>query len=193
MAPRAGLDTARVVQAAAGLVNDGGLEALTLNRLAEVLRVQTPSLYNHIDGLPGLRRELALLSVRTLGQRLAEAAIGRSGPEAVMAMAKAYRAYVKEKPGLYEAGLRASGTRPEPDMRLQAAEERVVQVGLAVLGSFELDGEDALHALRAFRSLVHGFATLEVAGGFGLPLDCDESFRRLVELFVPSLQPCREG
>ncbi len=193
MAPRAGLDTDRVVQAAAGLVNERGLEGLTLNRLAEVLGVQTPSLYNHVDGLPGLRRELALLSTRALGQCLAEAAIGRSGPEALVAMALAYRAYIKENPGLYEAGLRASSTQPAPDGQLQAAEERVVQVGLAVLGSFALVGEDALHTLRAFRSLVHGFATLEMAGGFGLPLDCDESFRRLVDMFVHSLQPCKEG
>jgi AcrR family transcriptional regulator len=190
MSPRPGLDTARVVQAAAGLVNEGGLESLTLNRVAENLGVQTPSLYNHVDGLPGLRRELALLSTRTLGQRLAEAAIGRSGSEAVVALAQAYRAYIQENPGLYAAGLRASGTQPAPDERQQAAEERVVQVGLAVMGSFGLKGEDALHALRAFRSLVHGFATLEAAGGFGLPLDCDESFRRLVEMFVGSLQPC---
>jgi AcrR family transcriptional regulator len=190
MSPRPGLDTARVVQAAAGLVNEGGLESLTLNRVAENLGVQTPSLYNHVDGLPGLRRELALLSTRTLGQRLAEAAIGRSGSEAVVALAQAYRAYIQENPGLYAAGLRASGTQPAPDERQQAAEERVVQVGLAVMGSFGLKGEDALHALRAFRSLVHGFATLEAAGGFGLPLDCDESFRRLVEMFVGGLQPC---
>jgi hypothetical protein len=36
--------------------------------------------------------------------------------------------------------------------------------------------------------MVHGFATLEVAGGFGLPKDCDESFRRLVEALVAGLQ-----
>jgi hypothetical protein len=32
--------------------------------------------------------------------------------------------------------------------------------------------------------MVHGFATLEVAGGFGLPLDLDESFNQLVEVFI---------
>ncbi len=190
MAPRPGLDTARVVQAAAELVNQGGLESLTLNRLAEVLGVQTPSLYNQIDGLPGLRRELAVLSTRTLGQCLAEAAIGRSGPDAVAALAQAYRAFIKENPGMYEAGLRASGNQPAPDERKRAAEERVVQIGLAVLASFGLGGDDALHALRGLRSLAHGFATLEAAGGFGLPLDCNESFRRLVAMFVASLQPC---
>ena len=48
--------------------------------------------------------------------------------------------------------------------------------------------EDGLHAVRGLRSVVHGFASLEVAGGFGLPLDLDESFRRLVEMFIGGLQ-----
>ncbi len=193
MPPRPGLDTERVVQAAAKLVNAGGLESLTLSRLAGALGVQTPSLYNHVDGLPGLRRELALLSARNLGQCMADATIGRSGPEALAALAQAYRSFIKDNPGLYAAGLRSSGAQPAPDERLQAAEDRAVQVGLAVLASFGLSGPDALHALRVFRSLVHGFATLEAAGGFGLPLDLDESFRRLVEMFVRSLQPCGDA
>jgi hypothetical protein len=35
---------------------------------------------------------------------------------------------------------------------------------------------------------VHGFTTLEVAGGFGLPLDLDESFRLLINLFIHGLE-----
>ena len=53
-----------------------------------------------------------------------------------------------------------------------------------MLEAFNLHGEDALHAARGLRSLAHGFATLEAAGGFGLPLDCDESFRHLVAMFT---------
>ena len=57
MARRTGLDTPTVV-AAAALVNREGVAALSLKRLADELGVQTPSLYNHGDGLPGLEREL---------------------------------------------------------------------------------------------------------------------------------------
>jgi AcrR family transcriptional regulator len=188
MPRRVGLDKSAVVQAAADLVNTEGTEALSLSRLAERLGVQPPSLYNHVDGLPGLRRELALLNARALGDRLANAAIGKSGPKALSNVAQAYRAYIKECPGQYMASLRASGTQTPIDRELQAAEERVVQVALAVVGSFGLQGKEGLHAVRGLRSLVHGFASLEVAGGFGLPLDCDESFRRLVAMFVNGLE-----
>lgn len=48
----------------------------------------------------------------------------------------------------------------------------------------DLRGEDAPHAARGLRSLAHGFATLQAAGGFGLPLECDESFHRLVAMLT---------
>jgi AcrR family transcriptional regulator len=181
------LDTATVVQAAVELIETEKPGALSLGRLAKQLDVQTPSLYNHVAGLPGLQRELALLSTHNLGERLGTAAIGKSGSAAVLAVAEAYRAYVKAHYGLYMMGLRSSGQQTPIDVELQAAQERVVQIALAVIESFGLHGEDALHAVRGLRSIVHGFATLEVAGGFGLPLDCDESFRRLVKAFIDGL------
>jgi AcrR family transcriptional regulator len=188
---RAGLDRAAVVRAAAALVNAEGVDALTINRLARELHVQPPSLYNHIAGLGELWRELALLSTRTLGDRLTAAAVGRSGPAGVMAMAQAYRDYVKEFPGLYQASLRASGNLSRRDPDLQAAEARAVQVALALVESFGLAGDEAIHAVRALRSAIHGFATLEVAGGFGLPLDLDESFRRLIETTIRGMSASR--
>jgi 2-keto-3-deoxy-L-rhamnonate aldolase RhmA len=89
---------------------------------------------------------------------------------------------------LYTASLRASRNFPQSQAELEAAEGRVVQVVLAVVQSFGLTGADAIHAVRGLRSLVHGFASLEASGGFGLPLDCDESFRRLVRIFIRGLE-----
>ncbi len=183
-ANRAGLDRRSVVRAAAALVNTEGASALTINRLARELGVQPPSLYNHIAGLDELWFELALMNLQNLGDCLTRAAVGKAGPTGVMALAQAYRGYVKESPGLYQASLRASGTLGRPDPALQAAEERIVQVALALVESIGQKGEDALHAVRALRSAIHGFATLEVAGGFGLSFDLDESFRRLIEIVI---------
>ncbi len=183
------LDKATVVKAAADLVNREGLAALTLSRLAGVLGIQTPSLYNHIDGMAGLIHELALLNLHHLAECLGVVAIGRSGAEGLMAVAQAYRAYVKENPGLYLSSLRASGNQSTPDAEMQAGEERVVRIVLAMLDSLGLSGADAIHAARGLRSAVHGFATLEIAGGFGIRLDLDESFTRLISMLVAGLRP----
>jgi AcrR family transcriptional regulator len=192
MSPRSNLTKEIVVQAAAELLNSEGLDALSLNRLAEKLDIRTPSLYNHVDGLSGLMRELSILNARNLTERLSDAAIGQSGPPAVMSLMQAYRAYIKEATGLYLSTLRASGTQDEVDPGLQQEEARSVKVALAVMASFGLHGDDAIHAVRALRSLVHGFATLEVSGGFGMPLDLDESFARLVDLFIAGIQKQKE-
>ena len=188
MSPRTRLTKTAVVQAAVDLINTEGSDALSLNRLAEKLGIQTPSLYNHVDGLPGLQRELAVMNARLLADRLGEAAIGKSGPELFMNVAQAFRNYVKEYPGLYMSTLRSSGNQLVRDEDLIREEERALRIGLAVMASLGLQGEDGIHALRAFRSMVHGFATLEVAGGFGMPQDCDESFQRLVEALVTGLK-----
>ena len=184
---RARLDKSAVVRAAADLVNAGGWEALTLAKLAEALGVQTPSLYNHVEGLAGLRRELTLLSTCELCDQMANAAIGQSGPEAVRRIARAYRHYIKDNAGVYLLSVRSALRTSPPDAELQKAQSRTVEVILAVVASFGLGEKDALHAIRGLRSLVHGFATLEIAGGFGLPLDCEESFRRLVETYIREL------
>jgi AcrR family transcriptional regulator len=185
---RVRLDKNAVVQAAVEILNAEGMQALTLSRLAEELGIQTPSLYNHVDGLNGLQQDLSVLNAKLLADCLSGAAIGKSGSELFMAAAQAFRDYVKENPGLYMSTLRSSGTQQLPDQNLKIEEERTVKIGLAVMSSLGLKGEDAIHGLRAFRSMVHGFATLEIAGGFGMPQDCDESFRKLVSALVAGLQ-----
>jgi AcrR family transcriptional regulator len=188
MSPKKRLTRTDIINTAVEILNGEGTDALTLNRLAGELGIRPPSLYNHVDGLPGLQKELAVLNARQLANCLGEAAIGKSGPELFVDVAQAFRSYVKENPGLYTTTLRASGTQETPDPDLMYEEERTLKVALAVMTSLGLQGEDAIHAVRAFRSMVHGFATLEVAGGFGLPQDCDESFRRLVDALAAGFE-----
>jgi len=188
MSPRSNLTKQAVIQAAVDLINAEGLEALSLGRLAEKLGIRTPSLYNHIEGLPGLVRDLSILNARNLADCLSEAAIGQSGPELVRAVMQAMRAYIKKYPGLYLLTLRASGTQERVDPALEQEEARSLKVGMAVIATFGLEGEQAVHAVRGLRSLVHGFATLEISGGFGMPLELDESFDRLIDLFIAGLE-----
>ena len=188
MPPKAGLDHAAVVHAAATLADIAGIGQLTLADLAGRLGVRTPSLYNHVAGLSGLRRDLALLGTRELCARLSRATIGKSGDAAVQALCQAYRAFVNERPGLYAATVRSSLLADQPDLALDAAQQDTVDIVLMVLSAYELRGADAIHAARGLRSVVHGFATLEVSDGFGIPLDLDTSFQRLVQVYIAGLR-----
>jgi AcrR family transcriptional regulator len=186
--PRMGLDPARVVDTAAAIADADGLEAVTLARVAGELGVRAPSLYNHVDGRGDLLRAIALLGVRELTAALREAAIGRASADALIAAAHAYRAYAREHPGRYAATV-AAPTAGDEEHRAAAAE--AVDVMLAVMRGWDLEGDDAIHAVRAFRSAVHGFVAIEASGGFGMAVDVDASFDRLVATLAGGLSEGR--
>jgi len=178
------LDQASVVEAAAKLVDEEGIEQLSLGRLAGRLGVRVPSLYNHVAGLPGLKHDLALYCLRELRDCITRATVGKSRAEAIMALADAYRAYGKKTPGRYALTLQAP---PPGDQEVQAVAQQVVEVVLAVLAPYKLGEEDAIHAIRGLRSIVQGFISLEVAGGFGIPIDTDASFHWIINLYIAGL------
>ena len=76
----------------------------------------------------------------------------------------------------------------QQDSELVAAQTELVEILLAVLAAYGLRGEASLHAVRGLRSVIHGFATLEAAGAFGLPLDIDTSFEQLVRIYIAGLR-----
>ena len=183
--PRAGLSTAAVVAAAAEIADADGLDRLTLARVAATAGVRTPSLYNHVESLDDVRRRVALLALRDLADALRDAAVGRAGDDALAAMADAYRAYARRHPGRYAATQRAPAAGDE-EMRTAAA--GAVDVVLAILRGYGLEGDDAIHAARAVRSALHGFVALETGGGFGIPVDLDESYARMVRALARGLR-----
>ncbi len=178
---RAGLDAEAVVDAAGRLADAEGLPALTLARLADELGVRPPSLYAHVGGLEDLRRRLAVRAARELTRDLQSAVAGRSAGDALSALAQAYRAFAHRRPGAYAALQRAPG--PDPDDALV----ELVDVVSAVLRGYQLGREDAVHAVRIVRAALHGFVTLELGHGFGLPLALDDTFARLVAVLDQGL------
>jgi len=179
---RAGLSEERVVDEAEHLADEVGLTRLTLAALAERLGVRQPSLYKHIDGMDDLQRSIAVRAKREMADVLGRAAVGRSKNDAIRAISVAYRSWATEHPGRYASTVRA----PAPDdVDDQDASSAVVGVVLDILAGYDLRGDDAIDAARALRSMLHGF--IEAAGGFGLPVDIDRSFGRLVDGLVTAL------
>jgi len=182
--PRAGLNRAQVVARAAALADDIGLERLTLASVAKDLGVRLPSLYNHIEGLEALHRELSMLALRELAGRLGAAAVGRAGKDALDATADAYRAYALRFPGRYTATVKAPA--PDDDDHNDAA-KAVLHVVMSVLHGYGLAGDQAIHAVRELRASLHGWADLEKTGAFGMPQDVDVSYQRLIDHLHVSL------
>ena len=181
---RPGLTRSVVLAEAAKLADANGFDQLSLADVAARLRIKPPSLYNHIESIEALKRELAIMALRELANALSKAAIGRSKDDAVRGLATAYREFVKKHPGWYQATQRAVG---QGDLELSRASDEVLNVCLAVLRGYGLDRRASLHSLRGLRAAIHGFTTLETVGGFGIPLNVDDSFAWLVECLIAGL------
>lgn len=184
--PRAGLDAAIVTDAGASVADEIGLDRLSMSVVAERLHVKTPSLYKHVDSLAALVHRIAILGATEVGDTVRDATQGLAGGEALAAAAQALRAYVREHPGRYSAttSVRAS-TVDDP---LAVALDRTFASLAAALRGYGLAAEDEVHALRMFRSMLHGFAVLEAAGGFQMNTDVDESFLRMIDFLDRGLR-----
>jgi AcrR family transcriptional regulator len=183
--PRAGLTRDVVVAEAAQVADDVGWERLTLALVAQRLGVRLPSLYKHIDGLESLRTDVAVLAARELGAALSRATVGKSTSSALRALCDAYRGYALTHPGRYAATVRAP--KPGDEAHLAAAGE-VLSVVFAVLDGYGVTGGDAIDAARMLRAGLHGFAVLELSGGFGLPRDINRSYAQMVQMFDRGLR-----
>lgn len=182
--PRAGLTRAAVVAVALELVDAGGvngLDRLTLAAVASRAGVAVPSLYKHVTSLDDLRRAVATECVAELTAVLAQATIGRSGSEAIHSAADAVRAYAHHHPGRYAATQVAPDLGSDGDAELIARAGETIAVLTAALRGFGLPEDATVDAIRMLRSALHGFITLELGGGFGLPDDLDRSFRLLID------------
>lgn len=184
--PRAGLDQATVVAAAAVLADEIGFAAVTMSQLAERVGVRTPSLYKHIANADDLNRRIAALALVEAADRVGTAIQGHAGRDALTAAARAFREFVLTHPGRYAAtiGVQPSG----PGDPIAVAEARLLRSFTAVLQAYAIEPEELDHALRALRSALHGFATLQVAHGFSWPADVDESFEWLITLIDRGLR-----
>jgi len=184
--PRAGLTTAAVTDAAATLADESGLPQLSMGAVADRLGVKAPSLYKHVDGLADLLHRVAVQATDELGDAVRDATQGRAGSDALAAAAQAMRRYITRHPGRYAAtvGARSAG----PDDPLAVAAERSLRAFAAVLHGYRLDPDQEIHALRTLRSLLHGFISLEVAGGFQYATDVSASFTWMTEFLDQGLQ-----
>lgn len=186
MARKAGLERKDVLEAAAQIADAEGLDAVTLVSVANRLGIRAPSLYAHVEGLDGLRRQLALHAAGAMADALERAADERDGRDALRAIAHAYRTFARRHPGRYAAAQRA--VRPGEDDELYAALAAVARPAIEALGHAGVPAAERVHLTRAFRAALHGFVSLEQVGGFGMPESVDESFRRFVDLLLAGVK-----
>jgi AcrR family transcriptional regulator len=183
---KAGITREDVTDAAQAIADAHGLGALTLAAVAERLAIKPPSLYNHVDGLDGLRRELALRGMR----RTAELVINRPpelvGQDALRQLGRDYRRFALEHPGLYASTVTTSELIDDEEIWVELS--RTIDALQALLLAAGIPDDKTVAAIRAVRAMLHGFVTLERTGGFGLPESSEVSFDIALDVLLAGLR-----
>ena len=179
------LDQASITRTALGIIEDPTIADLTLSAIARELNVTQPALYYHLDGIEDILRWTGIEVRSQLVDVLSSATIGRSQADAVRSVAATWRAFSQEHPDLY----RSTNWHPVQGCpELEAAVNEVLAVLAGSLRSYQLSDDDQANAALALRSMLHGFCSFEIGAGNPSPSGSDNSFDRVVDLFVTGVE-----
>ena len=181
---------AQIIAAARTLLEEEGLDAVTMAMVAARVGVRPPSLYKHVRDRAELLDAVAADAAGELGRVLASVADAESDPGSrVAALAHAYRAFAHRAPRA--ASILFTDLGPGTGAPLEVAAEAarpVVEAAGALVGP-----GDALPAARVLTSFAYGFTSMEAAGAFRLGGSVDDAFSLGVETLVAGLRAAGQG
>lgn len=170
MPAHAQTSTAAIVAAGRHLLEERGMNALTMRDVADAVGVRPPSLYKRVRNRSDLFR-LILEDVTDELTSVLDAAADNDDPVAALrAMAAAYRGFAHANPVAYTLMF-----TPNPIPGGTARAVRSAATFLRIIA--EVTGQaDALPAARMIVAWAHGFITMELAGEFRLGGDVDQAW-----------------
>jgi AcrR family transcriptional regulator len=169
-----------ILAAARAILEEDGLDAVVMSRVAERVGVRGPSLYKHVANRAALIRGVADAVTADLGSVLARSVSTEDPRRDLIAAVLAYRAFVQANPNGY--GLLFAHLAPE----LQPEPTNLADIGLPLVDAMvRLVGKKrALEAARTLTAWAHGFVTMELAGAFRLGGDLDAAYRYGIEAIL---------
>ncbi|MEW6223599.1 MAG: WHG domain-containing protein [Chloroflexota bacterium] len=173
----------RIVRAGRTILDEDGLDSLTMQRVAGAVGVRAPSLYKHVRDRAELVRLIAGDIERELGAAMDLAATTGDPRGDLRAIAHGFRAYALAHPGAYALlfARLPDAWRLDPDPGTRTFESLFRTVAA-------LSGPQ--HVLEAARTVVawaSGFVGMELAGAFRLGGDVDAAFAYGVERIADAI------
>ncbi|SNZ11638.1 transcriptional regulator, TetR family [Terribacillus aidingensis] len=170
--PKMQLTQSKITDAALSIAEQQSYEAVTMANIARALSIKPPSLYNHFKNLDEIKQEMALIAQQKLYEALKD-------KNTLLSLAKKYVDFSISHPGLYTASLRG-GTGKTGHAIVQLFANTPVLAGL--------EEKEKIHAIRGFRSMLHGFIDLQYHEGFKMNVNLEESLVRIVGIFERGLR-----
>jgi len=170
MPAHAQTSTAAIVAAGRRLLEEHGMDALTMRDVADAVGVRAPSLYKRVRSRSDLFRLILEDAADELTSALDEAASSGDPVADLRAMTAAYRRFAHSNPVAYTL-IYAPQAVPGATARSVRSSATFLRVVAELAGP--------RHALPAARTIVawaHGFITMELAGAFRLGGDVEQAW-----------------
>lgn len=174
------IDRQTLIETARALVEEHGIEAVSLRLVAEKMGVKAPSLYNHVRSKNDLLRAVNEVTLQRLFAVLyAAMQTEHHATNQMLAVGHAYRRFAHENPVTYSLAY-----TPQIDLLPPAEEQEQAVLPLQALMA-KISGEaQSLPALRGALALLHGWVTLELAGQFRRGGDLDAAFAEAIAAYL---------
>jgi AcrR family transcriptional regulator len=173
------LDRDSVVNKAAEIADEIGLERLTITLLAERLTVRPPSIYNHVKNLDDLYNQLTYKGIRDLQAILESSLLHTDEDQRLAAMSKAVRDFARQNPTLFLCASRNFSLSSQEFDVATAGLMTVIDSGFSTL---QLGAEKSQFSQLFLRCLINGFISLEANNALGPVQDTDALFDSMVEM-----------
>ena len=162
------------------MIVTGGLEALSLRRLARQLGVTAPALYGYVRSKQDLLGALAEIEVGRLAASFAE--VDDADPiQRIRAHSRAYITYARENPELFQVMLLAPPALPASALPTESAAPATTMAFTTAAGAIEdaiaagtIVADDPQLVALTLWSGAHGVATV-LQLGFELPAELEDA------------------
>jgi AcrR family transcriptional regulator len=174
---------ASIIVAARTILEADGLDAVTMQAVADRVGVRPPSLYKHVADRNALIGAVVAAVLTDLAEALRLSHRSSDPGVDLRTLAGRYRTFVRGNP----TGYALLFARLDPE--IAPAEDALAALGLPIVAlTTELAGEgEALEAARTFVAWAHGFTSLEMAGGFRLGGDLDRAYATGIDLILAGI------
>jgi AcrR family transcriptional regulator len=159
-----------ILDVAATILDENGVEGVTMREVAARMGIRAPSLYKHVRDKDDIVAGLQERALVAMAQHLADV---RGG---LAELAGAYRSWAMANPRLYGivTGRPLARDRLSPGVEAAAAAPIVAAAG----------GDE--HLARALWALAHGLVDLELSGRFPPDADLDATWQTALSGFAAS-------
>lgn len=175
---------AELVGIARGLVEAMGPDALTLGALAGKAGIKPPSLYKHFADRAAVLKAVEIEVLYELEAYLRWTMTGATPKARLMNMARAYRAWGKDKPNRYRT-IYSGNAFNDPEIR--AACLHSAQPLFEELQAAGVSEARRLPLSRTLVAFMHGFTLMEIGNAFNLGGSVDEAFESSLQTILREL------